>query len=68
MSEEVNLLILIFGSIALAIGYLVYFNRPDLHNCGLCGRFLSVKAHRYWYERDGKQVPFCTKCHNKNSK
>lgn len=58
-------LLLIFGAFGLIVvpAIMYYMSRPDLHTCGRCGKFLDVRAQRYWYKVNGKNRPFCSKCH-----
>ncbi|AWL11456.1 hypothetical protein HMF8227_00963 [Saliniradius amylolyticus] len=66
--QEINNLVLLIGLPLLFIGYLIYFSSDRLSKCAMCGKDLSVKAHRYWYKNDeGKDVPVCTQCHNRVS-
>lgn len=65
--KSLNIIVLILGSIGIVVAIFYYNSRPDLHNCYSCGKYLTVKAHRYWYKVDGKNVPFCSKCNRKQS-
>ena len=63
--DEFEIIGWILVAIVIVVGTLIYCSSPSLHNCGSCGNFMTMKQNRYWYQVDGKDVPFCTKCHNK---
>lgn len=63
--SEINILVLLLGSVGIIIAVFYYNSRPDLHNCHSCGKYLTIKAQRYWYKVNGENVPFCAKCNRK---
>ena len=64
--ESYEVLITIIGCVIIFVGVFYYNSKPELHNCGSCGKYLTYQADRYWYEMDGKKVPFCSKCNRKH--
>ncbi|PAJ71767.1 hypothetical protein CJF42_24935 [Pseudoalteromonas sp. NBT06-2] len=62
--SEAGLLLIILGAIAIAV---MYGSSERLSNCASCGKHLTVKMNRYWYTKDGENVPVCTKCNKKLS-
>ena len=63
-----EIFILLLTVIVVLVVTFIYCERPDLHNCGSCGKFLNIKVPRYWYKVCEKEVPFCKTCNRKHSK
>jgi len=64
--DGLELLLTIVGSVIIFAAVLYYNSKPELHNCGSCGKYLTYQADRYWYEVNGEKVPFCSKCNRKH--
>lgn len=65
MDEQTfNIIVIIFTVIFVVVGTVIYNSRPDLHNCGLCGKYLDTKDNRYWKKINGENIPICTSCNN----
>ena len=67
-SEEFNLIGYVIVFLVMVVGFVIYHSSSRLSNCGSCGKYLTMQQNRYWYKVDGKDIPFCTKCHNKRTK
>lgn len=61
-----NIIVIVITVIMIIVGTIIYNDSPRLHNCGSCSKYLDIKAKRYWYQLNGKEVPFCSRCHKKH--